>query len=284
MRACPQGGVGHDGGVSDDVRERRARQYAVCTYALEYDRVADGAEGVFDQALTNGLAAIVAHEWPGSEMGRRGVLSAAALVDVVEERGKRVDDEVRILRPDEPEWETVPWEDEPTPNFTSVRVGTLRDAIGATQAIRHARDAGKTPPQSLSATHIEALSALDHHPALYRLTDEMIDRAERSAADEDAVERERAIEYWDAVGSEERSRREGFDYVDAYAWTGEVERCEVTECPVCWQQAFVAGEFDSYLDEVGVGRCIACSYQRTRRVADDLAMTIQIKRAVEGDD
>jgi hypothetical protein len=46
-----------------DLNRRRARQYAVCTYALDYDHVTDGAEGVLDQALTNGLAAIVSHEW-----------------------------------------------------------------------------------------------------------------------------------------------------------------------------------------------------------------------------
>ncbi|WP_432171806.1 hypothetical protein [Streptomyces sp. 1222.5] len=39
-----------------------------------------GREGVFDQALSNGLAAIVASEWPGNESDRQGrVLSASAL-------------------------------------------------------------------------------------------------------------------------------------------------------------------------------------------------------------
>lgn len=52
----------------NDMQFRRARQYGFCTYAIAYDRVTDGAEGVFDQAVTNGLAAIVAHNWPGAEL------------------------------------------------------------------------------------------------------------------------------------------------------------------------------------------------------------------------
>src|SRR3954452_11815885 len=90
----------------EELQARRARHYAVCTYALDYDRASDGAEGVFDQALTNGLAAIVADEWPGEEVGRGGrMLAASKLLDVIEQRGKHKDDGVvAILRPGEPEY------------------------------------------------------------------------------------------------------------------------------------------------------------------------------------
>ena len=71
----------------EEVQAGRARQYPVCTYALDYDRATDGAEGVFDQALTNGLAAIVAHEWPGEEIGRGGrMLAASGLLDAIGRR------------------------------------------------------------------------------------------------------------------------------------------------------------------------------------------------------
>ncbi len=268
-----------------DIQERRARQYAVCTYALGYDRVTDGAEGVFDQALTNGLAAIVAHEWPGAERGRHGVLSAAALLDVLEERGKVAKDgSVRVLRPGEPEWETVPWEAGRLPNFTAIDVATLRDAIAVTQTIRHAREAGEGSAEAITERHVTALRELDHHPALFALTDEMIDRVERRIADDDGAERDRAGNYWNGLGSGEQTRREALSYVADYAWEGSDSRREVSDCPVCWQQAFVAEEFDSFLDEIGVGTCIACSYHRTRRVADELARDVQLRRAIERDD
>ena len=105
-------------------------------------------------------------------------------------------------------------------NFTTIDIGTLRSAISATQAIRHARDSDEVARTSITESHIEALRKLDYHPALYALTDEMIDRAELSVTDEDAAERARAMRYWDAIGTEERERRGAFEYVEAYAWQG----------------------------------------------------------------
>jgi hypothetical protein len=268
-----------------DPQRGRARQYAVCTYALDYDHVTDGAEGVFDQALTNGLAAIVAHEWPGAELDRSKIRSAAGLLNVLEKRASVAGDgTLRVLRPGEPEWEVVPWDDEPMPNFTTIDIVTLRSAISTTQAIRHARDSAEVASTSITESQIEALRNLDNHPALYALTDEMIDRAELSITAEDAAERARARRYWDAIGSDERERRDAFDYVEAYAWQGEISRGEVEECPACAQEALVAEEFDSFLDEIGIGTCVACSYNRSRRVADDIATGVQLRRAVERDD
>jgi hypothetical protein len=43
-------------------------------------------------------------------------------------------------------------------------------------------------------------------------------------------------------------------------------------------------EFDSYLDELGIGSCIACSYSRSREVADDQAVDLQIRRQIERED
>jgi hypothetical protein len=108
----------------EERQDHRAVQYAVCTYALEHDRVTDGAEGIFDQALTNGLAAIVARAWPGAELKRSLVWSARELLDVIEQRGTRDrDGSVRVLHdPDGPEFEEVLFSDEPLPNFTTVRV------------------------------------------------------------------------------------------------------------------------------------------------------------------
>ena len=64
------------------------------------------------------------------------------------------------------------------PNYTTVNVPVLRDALSATQAIRHARDSDEPTDAVLRGAHIAALRDLDHHPALYALSDEVVDRAE----------------------------------------------------------------------------------------------------------
>jgi DNA-binding protein YbaB len=104
----------------------------------------DGAEGVFDQALTNGLAAIVAADWPGSELWTDDKLHAVSgLLAAIKERGAASGGIVRVLRPGENKWLTVTFDDQPVPNFTEVDIDTLKDAIDATQATRHARDGGR---------------------------------------------------------------------------------------------------------------------------------------------
>ena len=65
----------------------RALDYARCTQALREDRERPGFAGIFDEALTNALAAIVAARWPGTEMRGSRVKSASELLDVIEEHG-----------------------------------------------------------------------------------------------------------------------------------------------------------------------------------------------------
>jgi hypothetical protein len=268
------------------IQEQRARQFATCTYALRHDRVTDGAEGVFDQALTNGLAAIVAHSWPGAELDGERVRSASGLLGVIKEGGKSVGKGVfRVLHdPEGPEWVEFPFDDEPVPNFTTVDVDTLTDALTTTHAIRHARDSGKRSVTLLTEAHMEALHELDYHPALFALTDEEIDRAEQRVIYRDRVELDRAADYYRILSLEERARRDGVDYETEFAWQTKDDRCEVEICPVCANRSLVAHEFDGYLDEIGIGVCIVCSYTRTRTVAEDMATDIQLRRAVERDD
>ena len=47
--------------------------------------------------------------------------------------------------------------------------------------------------------------------------------------------------------------------------------------PGLWSEALVAEEFDSLLEEIGIGTCVACSYSRSRRVADDIATGVQLE-------
>ncbi|MFK0223293.1 hypothetical protein ACIQWN_34550 [Streptomyces vinaceus] len=45
------------------MQKQRAETYARCTAQLLADRTVPGAEAIFDQGLSNGLAAIVADQW-----------------------------------------------------------------------------------------------------------------------------------------------------------------------------------------------------------------------------
>ena len=54
---------------------------------------------MYDQALTNGLAAIVAHEWPGEEANAKGRMHAAnTLLDVIEQHSVAQPDGARLYR------------------------------------------------------------------------------------------------------------------------------------------------------------------------------------------
>jgi hypothetical protein len=114
---------------------RRVR-YATNTHALLDDRVPP--EGPFDAALTNGLLAIVADEWPSSETRKDGQLkSARELLAVLDAHG-------------------CP--------FPYVDVPVLRDGLDVSQPIRHGRAHDEFAVVLLS--HIDGLAALDAHPSL----------------------------------------------------------------------------------------------------------------------
>ncbi|MEU2907911.1 hypothetical protein ABZ771_34345 [Streptomyces globisporus] len=53
------------------MQEKRAEEYGRCATVLDVDFQVPGAAAIFDQALTNGLAAIVAHIWQGQEIEKR---------------------------------------------------------------------------------------------------------------------------------------------------------------------------------------------------------------------
>lgn len=266
--------------MRSETQARRAQQYAVCSYALTQDRITDGAEGVFDQALTNGLAAIVAAEWPGAESDRPAhIRSAGSLLGVIEDKGTPgARGVIHLLRADGPTWLPPLFGEEPTPNFTIVEVATLRDALEVTWAIRHARDADQEEAAAgLSEAHINALVELAHHPALYSV-DVAADRAEDRRHDADAVERQRAAAYYASLDDDERRLRESVDYEERYSYVARDGRCEVEECPVCGNISLAAERFDGWLDEIGIGTCIVCSYSRHPDLADELATGRMLER------
>jgi hypothetical protein len=96
-----------------------------------------GNEAIFDQALTNGLAAIVERRWAGEETAGNRVKSASQLLDVITARGRGVEDGVVELPDLDPPPEGFVFGGDPTP--TRVKTASLREAIRITQRPRHAR-------------------------------------------------------------------------------------------------------------------------------------------------
>ncbi|MGP4030320.1 hypothetical protein [Actinomadura sp. 3N407] len=271
-------------GAQDTAVQRgRARQYALCTIAVGYDRVSDGVEGVFDQALTNGLAAIVAHTWPGNEIEGQRVRSAAGLLEVVKAKGESREPGVWHVPHEPADQEHGPTllEARQTGDVTPVRVEVLHTAIKATQAIRHARDTGQHTGAVLTADHVDALEELDWHPALRTVMDELQGRHEAAVPAADRAERRRATEYLFLLGDEEVQRRAAIDYASLHRPHHKDDETTVEDCPVCDNLSLVAENHDGLLAEIGIGQCVICSYQRTAEAASAQAQTLQIRRAMD---
>jgi hypothetical protein len=254
----------------------RSETYARCTRALQEDRERPGAEAIFDQALTNALAAIVARRWPGEEMRGRQVKSAAACLEVVEQHGAEIEAGTFELEDLDPPPRGFVLGDEPAP--TIVRVAVLREAIEITQPPRHAR---VHEPQPLGEEHIDALSVLNVDASLQvSFADFDLDEFEQRVGLADSVEIARARQYLDLLSLEELERREAVDYIGDYTEVDDDERIEPADCPVCGLQALVPSGFDSYVGEFAWGTCVACSYAKSYEVADFEGRDEAIDRAV----
>lgn len=260
------------------VQKSRAREYAICTIALRYDRISAGAEGVFDQALTNGLAAIVGHMWPGREMKGSQVRSATGLLGVIVEKGTTVNGDVCYVpnsRDTEPDPSTIPMDDDPWPRYhTRVRIGVLGAAIDATQPIRHARKADRGILVSPSDEQIGALEELCHHPVLADGMDVLDNRYVLDVETVDKASIERAVQYLELLHDEELSRRATAEYWDMYK--------AVDSCPVCENNSLIVQGRDEWIDEISAGQCVVCGYCRTTKMANLSAQRRQVKRLAKG--
>ena len=259
----------------------RADDYGRCTRALQEDLERPGNAGIFDQAVTNGLAAIVARRWPGEETDQNRVKSASHLLEVVAAHGAEVGQGVIELPDLDPPPQGSPFGDEPTP--TLVKISVLRNGIEITQRPRHAR---LTPREPLRDTHVEALAALNVDDSLgVSFADFDLDEYEEQVALRDAAETARARAYIDLLGvSDEWDRREAVDFVAEFTEIEDDERLEPAECPVCGLPALVPSGYDSYGREIAWGTCVACSYTKSFDVADLEARDDAIDEAVNDPD
>ncbi|WAL96911.1 hypothetical protein [Streptomyces sp. Je 1-369] len=255
--------------IADDgvVQEKRAEEYGKCAAVLDVDLKVPGAAAIFDQALTNGLAAIVAQTWPGEEAekrknGEHRLKSAAQLLQVITRRCDEAGEGIRLLP------------DEVGAPGTPVDTDTLRDALEQTQRVRHARGAGE-----LEARHVTALLALDDHSALGQVSDERRESDWVRDEIQDRYEQQRSYDYMQLIGDDEADRRMSVvgDYGPVHP-DDLIDDKRLMDCPVCQRETLVVTGLDDFGAGYGPGTCVVCSYARSIHAAHELALHHMIAR------
>ena len=145
--------------------------------------------------MTNGLAAIVAHTWPGEENEKRRngdhrLKAASQLLKVIAEKCDEAQEGIRLV-PDSA--------DEPK---VAVDVAALSDALEQTQRVRHARGVGE-----IEQRHVAALLELDGHSRLRQVSEERRESDWVKHQIQDRYERLRAQDYLELIGEDEADRR-----------------------------------------------------------------------------
>jgi hypothetical protein len=237
-------------------QEHRKRQYAIHTLALG-DGDAPGAASLFDTALTNGMLAVVAAEWPGEELQGRATLSASKLIDLV------------ISKTGTSDWFIALDDGLPLPKSTPRRItvdlGLLRQTLTQTQPVRHGRPGGT---EVVGQAVVLALRHLDEHYALGVLHEENINQAEVTAAGVRAFETLRVARYIDLVGDEELERR-AQQAKDALPCDPKERSVHLGlgDCPMCGYVSLVVEAELRYGTQLGT--CVACSFVHTEEISDD---------------
>lgn len=249
------------------MQEKRAEEYGRCATVLDVDFQVPGAAAIFDQALTNGLAAIVAHTWPGEETEKRRngdhrLRAASQLLKVITEECDEAQEGIRLV-PDSA--------DEPK---IAVDVAALSDALEQTQRVRHARGVGE-----IEKRHVAALLELDGHSCLRQVSEEQRESDWVKHQIQDRYERLRAQDYLELIGEEEADRRIALaaDHRPTHA-DDLIDGVDVTDCPVCGRETLAVTGIDDFGAGYGPGTCLVCSYVRSPAAAHDLALNHMLAR------
>ncbi|MGW2082301.1 hypothetical protein ACWCOW_36220 [Streptomyces sp. NPDC001939] len=261
---------------------QRAVKYAEGAAQLDHDLNVPGAESLFDQALTNGLAAIVSEQWGEDQVlwenGRAKPASGLLAVIAKEAEEYELNDEPGVyVLPDELLPASPPSGGSPWPWLTELRgcdmpvmetrikVAILRAALDATQPVRHARGEGH-----LTREHVEALLDLDDHRSLRCIGSEIQERTSDSDMAADSRSRTRAAARLERIGPHEAARRAAAA-PDLHAY--ESDLC-LQLCPVCDNETLSPDYSDSLGMGIGVGECLVCHYHRSHGVAEHEAREI----------
>ncbi|SDL17955.1 hypothetical protein SAMN04488074_109208 [Lentzea albidocapillata subsp. violacea] len=285
----------------------RSYHYSRCAYVVKKSRDVAGVEALYDTALNNGLAAIVASAWPGDELSGKQVKAAKGLLDVLSEKAKngsttdpteKLDRyRVRVVgisvdsagvitltvsrwsAVDEPKPSQIPhWDSYPPHDVVKIDTVTLRAAIEIVYPVRH----GRLSKGELNISHVEALVALSEHPILGGFLNEEIDDQLLTEHARDAWLQGSAADYVTFLGDEEVARR--IETADDYLPFDPKDRLTsepLQECPVCWNDTMVCGSSDVFGMGIGAGTCVVCGYTRSAAIADDEAMNWKMQNLPE---
>jgi hypothetical protein len=243
---------------------------------LQEDREIAGSGALYDQALTNGMAAIVTYEWPGREVGgrrRAAIKSARELLRVVKGQVPGQKGTHRLTGNHDGHTYEV-----------GIRARVLEEGLSRTQPVRHARARGNG---ALQDAHVEALVALDEHPVLRRLEDARFNVEWRNEHRADWESIERAHLYLNVLSEDEVERRRQPDYVASYLpWDPKelLDSDEPQVCPACDGETLIVTMVDQFGEGIGAGTCVVCGYTRSEFMAYDIGMTEHINRLVREED
>lgn len=194
--------------MADSELDHRRDLYAEGAAVLDEDFHVEGAEALFDQALTNGLLAIAAAYIPGQLAAdtAKKQPSASALLTQLGERVGITGGVAQIptgRRAQQFNERTSSMETLDHEELVPLHIDQLRDALRRTQAARH----GRGPGEQVTPEDVQALLALDKHPALGVLAGHYLDRDWRRAQIDDRAEQARAADYLALLHEEEADRR-----------------------------------------------------------------------------
>ncbi|MFE6384759.1 hypothetical protein [Nocardiopsis dassonvillei] len=238
----------------------RSRQYALHAHALKMGSISAGS-ALFDAALTNGLLAIVAHDSVEKEKACRNgsgrTLPASSLLLRLKGMPKCTDGDLYLVR--DP--------DDIFPSGVNVSLEIFKDALEATQGVRHGR--GGNPV--VAAEAVQALLDLDLHPSLGTISEEEANHSEARALEKAAEEAGRASAYLYFIseideGEIERRLLAVTEGQHNSRGNDPEEGFDLEECPVCWQESLVVKGREMY--DMPFGDCYVCSYELTQDEAN----------------